>query len=261
MACVLDPNGIRVRLMESSDYYVVRRSHGRLAYVNVPVRDYVAIEKSIQFYDEIVSLSARLLMMQATGDANRISVSTSSSASRLFSSSSSSTSSSSTSSSHQRSFPSFSSSSSTLSPSAIHNLTKKMVAFKLVDFERFVEDLTTYFWLGNGPRRKYACLSLLHKIDRQSAQASSAIATLSLLPSAPPSSYASSSSSALSLSSQFLASSSSPLFPFSLPLPLPLMLLLPLLLYHCLHSFWRPLHRPHRPPRHHPFPLHHHLPR
>lgn len=53
-------------------------------------------------------------------------------------------------------------------------LAKKAGGFRLVDMERFLEELTTYAWLANGSRKKNTAVCLFHKQQRKSVQPPSA---------------------------------------------------------------------------------------
>lgn len=57
---------------------------------------------------------------------------------------------------------------------------QQAATFRMVDFERFVEDLTTYVWLANGPRDDNTCVCFFHRVPRvhhaQVAQAAAATA-------------------------------------------------------------------------------------
>lgn len=53
VAVVLDPSGIRVRLLEGDCYpFNKQKSRARLGYVSIPIKDYYQIEKSVKFYEE-----------------------------------------------------------------------------------------------------------------------------------------------------------------------------------------------------------------
>lgn len=51
--------------------------------------------------------------------------------------------------------------------SHILEVGKKIGSFRLVDMERFVEELTTYSWLGNGSRKKTTTVCYYHKTIRR----------------------------------------------------------------------------------------------
>lgn len=131
-AVVLDPNGLKVRLIETDKVQFNRsKSSGRLGYVSVDVNEYGMIEKAVKFYEE---------SYDAKNTANN--------------------------------------SSTQLTTTHHYKMRKrheeqkgknnfKAKSFRMVDIERFVEDLTTYVWLGNSVRRKTATLCLLHKISRK----------------------------------------------------------------------------------------------
>jgi hypothetical protein len=118
-AVVIDPNGLKVRLLEGEGYALnLQKTHGRLGYLSVPVSDLSLIESAIAFYEETfakpVSFSSHMAK-EARWERS----------------------------------------------------AKKGTSYRLVDMERFVEDLTTFTWLGNGPRHEYPCLCLFHKISKR----------------------------------------------------------------------------------------------
>lgn len=139
---LLDPNGIKIRLMESEIYHLNKmRSRGRLGYVSVPVKEYATIEKCIKFYDDTFHLHSSGIGSGTTDEAATKAKSASAAVGALGVSGSSSWESS--------------------------NAPKKGVGFRLVDMERFVEELTTYVWLANGSRKKHTAVCLLHRVQRR----------------------------------------------------------------------------------------------
>jgi hypothetical protein len=134
-----------------------------LGYVSVPVSDYSSIERSVAFYETTFrsspSSSSTTTNVPSPTSRPRRPTSSSSVASRRRSSTPSTV--------------SVSGGQTARGPSSMGGSNsggqgvKKRQSFRLVDVERFVEDLTTYIWMGNGPRASHPALCLLHKTVRR----------------------------------------------------------------------------------------------
>lgn len=137
VAVLLDPNGIRVRLIESEDVPLEsERDAGKLAYLSIPFSDPGKIDKSIAFYEGKLAPSST-----STIPSTSTSV-----------------------------LPS-SSSSVPLAAAAAASPWQppKRVApgFRVVDSERYTEDLYSCVWLGNASRARTTTLCLVHTIERK----------------------------------------------------------------------------------------------
>ncbi len=187
-AVLLDPNGLKVRLMQVSSQPLGTPKapvFGRLGYLQIPIADYAKIEKNIQFYEETCcsqSLAARgLVMLGHSAAATRTSgggggggaggeLGVGGALSKSTGGSSGST----LSAGYGKGGSDYGGSASSSSSGAQPGLVPRGSGahFRVVDQDRFVEDLTTYVWLGNMSRQRTATLCLQHKSSRLAASAS-----------------------------------------------------------------------------------------
>jgi hypothetical protein len=142
------------------------QSRGRLAYISIPIADYGAVEKSIRFYEETFisppwARKATSLAAAAAASAEEEVNRNSFPYGRHKQSGS-----------HRDSFADSSPLSGLSNPGGASNSSssssnKKNNGFRLVDMERFVEELTTYVWMANGSRKKHTAVCLMHKVQRR----------------------------------------------------------------------------------------------
>ena len=142
-SCVLvDPNGIRVRLVDCAHCLIESNSGARLGNITVPVQEFHALNKTISFYQSVFGkLSAELRSLHYRVKEKEPE-------------------------SHKQDVPSVAAtiqgrSTRDSQPTRVPN------CFGLQDSETFVEDLTTFVWLGQRARIMKATLCLRHIMTRE----------------------------------------------------------------------------------------------
>ncbi|XXQ37545.1 Uncharacterized protein PBTT_08481 [Plasmodiophora brassicae] len=147
-ACVLiDPNGIRIRLVETVHCLVEAAFEARIGHVSVPVKEFNMLSRTIAFYQQVfgpltVELEQRTGFRSTHRDDDQPAA---------------------------------------LKPAAatLQAITKgrgqdsnaaaadRSTLFTIRDSESFTEDMVAMVWLGNAPRSTRTTLCLRHTMDRQ----------------------------------------------------------------------------------------------
>lgn len=132
-AVVVDPNGVRITLVESDATRVSKPCAGRIGYLTVPVRDFPVIDKVCSFWEYLSAKPSTSLVSS-------------------------------------RSKP---------PPNPWrepYNATRDLeyriderTGFRVVDAEKFVEDLISFCWLANGARTVHPAVCYRHRIERRAA--------------------------------------------------------------------------------------------
>jgi hypothetical protein len=140
-AVLLDPLGVRVRLMEGDVYGLNKlRARGRLGYVSIPVRDYSAVELCMRFFADVFRPTRAARSSSSILTAANVGLDGTAGAT------------------------------GSLEPAAAVGTaigTSSKGLFRLVDMERFVSDLRTHVWLANGARKKHVAVCLVHRVQRK----------------------------------------------------------------------------------------------